>query len=175
MYQILLLVDKAASTIESLVKELIENGYEQDLMPRNSNYLETTNTTRAQTVHMYEIFEILDKKMKHEKHKQMGYPLCQANMLALILYFTGKCRHSLSKWQQCNTNEPKWPLLDWNLHNAICQLAQYDAFYERMYVGLPGIVLDVDQLCEQGNNMIIFRSNLSCKRELEDVQKDFRF
>ena len=80
----------------ALISEVIKNGFEKDLLPRNDADLSVKqlikNTVnrysgdkfarglnfdpiRKQLVQNYKIFDILDEKMNHRRHKQMGCPL----------------------------------------------------------------------------------------------------
>ena len=181
-----------------LFNEVIKNGFVKDLLPRDDVdpnvdgvqlikntvnrysddiFADTVNfdPIRKQLAQQFKIFEKLDEKMNHERHKQMGYPLNEYQMLSLILYCNGECNHSLCQAQRDGTSKSKWIFFDIGLDQAIDLLAKHEIHDENIYTGLAGIFLDVSELYCLGPaaNALEFKTNVSFSRDLR-VAREFR-
>ena len=181
-----------------LLDEVISNGYENDLIPikdneekknidqfdatklinhvinGNVNILDLSGILDQLKTH-YRIFEILDEKMNHERHKQTNYALSKAELLALILYCNGVCNYNLSMCQRDGTYVQKWVTFDTLLNDAILQLSRYESHNENIYTGLAGVSVDIYRLYRQGmfSNFLFFKSNVSGTRSIK-VAYQFR-
>ena len=175
-YQILVCGVESASKIAYIVKEVIKNGFEQDLLPIKQNenkqeeketisqnkindemveylnnvisQIQSKNTNNLESIEKnymdylsskYEIFEKLNDKMEHSRHKKMGFPLEKYMMLTLLLYCNGKCNYDLSKSQRNGNVNKKWPYFDNYLNYTIDILSKYEIHKDNLYTGLCGI------------------------------------
>ena len=180
-----------------LINEVIKNGFEKDLLPTDSSVdgvqlinhaingnvksydpaalFSNFGSLRKQLAEKYKIFDKLQKKMNHERHKKMGCPLYEYQMLSLILYCDGECNHSLCQSQRDGTVNSKWQCFHVALHEAIDKIRKYEIHDENIYTGLAGIFLDVNQLyCTGlGNLTFNFKTYVSFTRDLR-VATEFR-
>ena len=113
--------------------------------------------------------------MNHERHKQMGCPLYEYQMLSLILYCNGTCNHNLCQSQRDDTHQIKWPCFEYGLFISIRALATYEIHDENIYTGLSGVLLDVNELYCQGVGSLAlnFKTNVSFSRDYR-VAREFR-
>ena len=132
-------------------------------------------SVRKRLKQKYKIFDILDEKMNHERHKKYGKPLFEYCMLALILYCNGDCNHSLCQSQRDGTFKTKWPCFNAALDRAIYILGNYEVHDENLYTGLAGVFWDTNQLYTNGlaGFGIRFKTNVSFSRDLK-VAREFR-
>ena len=180
-----------------LINEVIKNGFEEDLLPRNdvdsrvdaSELIKNTVNSYRDTLALdsdlgpvlkqlaqhYKIFDKLNEKMNHERHKKMGCPLSVYQMLSIILYCNGKCNHNLCESQRDDTWEKKWEYFDVGLDTAIHELSRHEIHEENIYTGLAGIFLDVNQLYCRGLGSLTFyfKTYVSFTRDLR-VATEFR-
>eukprot|EP01084_Bolivina_argentea_P088187 159236_1 len=126
--------------LTALIKEVINNGYKKDLF--------VTNTTDEQYMNNeYTIMKIVEDKMDHIRHKQMGSPLTKAQMLALILYTGCDCNYDLCKSQR-NGNYNKWKYFDTCLYKAISAIHGREAGCYKIYTGLNNVKLTENNMKE---------------------------
>ena len=176
------------------------NGFEVDLLPRfetgefnfnrfiddNFNYDFINNTCfgikNGQNMNgllsilgdKYAILKQLKQKMNHSRHKRMGCPLREQEMLAIMLYCNGNCDGSLSTCQRNETYKFKWPVFDSLLNLAIEHLSSYEIHHNNIYTGLTGVLLDIKKLyLECGGMELMFKTNVSFSTDL-DVAIRFR-
>ena len=189
-----------------LLKEVITNGFEDDLLPNYSNNhncndnsfdtLEYLNMLISKCKHQdpylvsedvsmafkkeyinflstkYKIFTKLQEKIKHERHKKMGYPLKEYEMLAILLYCSIGCNHDLSESQRNGTFQTRWTFFDCFLNDAIKTLAPFEDHYENIYTGMCGVfysIVDKEKECDR----IFFTSNVSFSTDLK-IAKECR-
>ena len=116
-----------------LIREIIQNGYECDLLPDTIN-------------NRYCLLEVLNEKMNHPIHESMGKPLPQHEMLALLLYTSGDCNQQFCKDQR-NGEFDKWPVFDLSLNEAIKHLSNHSKNLDKIvYSGMSDVLLNVKQL-----------------------------
>lgn len=184
-----------------LINEVISNGFENDLLPVNVdsntgttnlvseiNWIinhnrgdplaqnlgfDTIKSIRKKLETNYKIFDILNEKMNHERHKKMGTPLHEYLMLALILYCNGTCNHNLCQSQRDGTWSTKWRCFDAGLLEAITELSQYEIHDENIYSGLAGIIFNTNQLYGNAEIGLYFKTCVSFSRDLR-VAREFR-
>ena len=154
----------------SLLFEVINNGFESDLMPIiNSEtkrfefdfkqFVKDYNVKDVQSriyfdkvkipqlCQYYGIFSILKQKMQHTRHKEMNNVLKVHEMFAMILYCNGDCNYDLSKWLRQNPNETdyhpkKWATFDECLWYAIQKLSTWETYDLFIYSGVCNIKLN---------------------------------
>ena len=180
-----------------IINEVIENGFEKDLLPNNDvdssvsaqlikntiNYYSgdrfagfvNFGAITKQLAQKYKIFDILNEKMNHERHKEMGFPLHEYQMLSLILYCNGNCNHNLCESQRDGKWKTKWRGFDRGLQQAIEILGKYEIHDEYIYTGLAGIFLDLNQLyCQASMSFaLFFKTNDRFSRDIQ-VAREFR-
>ena len=182
-----------------LIGEILSNGFEDDLIPTQAtaatqfdgteyinNILKQYTNIGVNRIDLsaiidklktkYDIFNILNEKMDHEKHKEMDCVLCESEMLALILYCNGDCNHNLCLTQRDGTYIKKWPTFDMCLNNAIWNLDKYESHDKNIYTGLSGVFVDIYELYRQGglrHDALKFKSNISFTTDL-NVAYGFR-
>ena len=143
--------------LKVLIEEVIKNGYKSDLC------LECTKDDDCKHDD-YSILQIVNDKMKSNRHKMMDSPLNQAEMLSLILYtgfvlcfycgylsFDGQyeiyeylgcdCNYDLCKSQR-DGNFVKWKWFDLCLYGAIQKLSSRESGKFGVFSGLGGVQLD---------------------------------
>eukprot|EP01084_Bolivina_argentea_P139944 246132_1 len=86
--------------LKAFTDEIILNGYKYDLCLICKKDDECKHDECS-------IFQIVDRKIKHQRHLMMGSPLNKAEMLALILYTGCDCNYDLCAAQR-NGNYKKW-------------------------------------------------------------------
>ena len=202
-------VETGINMLLNLVKEIINNGYETDLLPiikivdndTSINMIDKivheyemkTNTSISnrdnqangnfgifskfnmglikELSKVYKIFDhqIFESKMRHTRHKIMGYPLRCVEMLSLMLYCDGECNYDLCKSQRSHTVMKKWPYFHCLLNWAIKTLAPFEIHYEHLYTGICGVSLQINQAMQQAR----FQTNVSFSTDL-NVALQFR-
>merc|ERR1711933_597271 len=95
--------DEKDGYLQYLLKEVINNGFENDLYIPEDEKRKKNNPS---------ILKIVDEKMNHEKHKAMGCPLNRAEMLSLVLYTGCEVNWYFSEDQR-NENYDKWKWMDY--------------------------------------------------------------
>ena len=198
-------VPNKLSMIE-LVCEVIDNGFERDLLPNtnhsdnqfsfkefmtqfeicvafgNKNNYKTTLMNNNLNIgyifdvlkENYNIFEKLDVKMKHKRHKRIGYPLQECEILSLLLYCNGDCDYDLCQSQRNGTVGDKWFIFDWILNFTIWHLNRFEIHNENIYTGFFGVILDIKKLyLKRDSQVLMFKTNVTFTRDL-DVAKQFR-
>lgn len=179
-----------------LVKEVIDNNFMQDLLPRHQidrdtakvyissmiNELNTPNYEQSQDTapgvvdylsKQFKLFEKVKEKMHHSRHKRTGFVLNYSHMLALILYCDGECNYSLSQSQRDKNNTflTKWPYFDTLLNNAIQNLSMFEEHWENIYHGACDVYYEFKN--KNRRDTVYFASNVSFSSDLE-VAKRFR-
>eukprot|EP01084_Bolivina_argentea_P015007 28067_1 len=102
------------ASLDGLIGEVIQNGYKYDLCLECSSSDDCKHSE-------YSILKIVDDKLNHQKHKQLGSILNKCQMLALILYTGCDCNYDLCKSQR-NDDYNKWQKFDYCLYSAIKSL-----------------------------------------------------
>eukprot|EP01084_Bolivina_argentea_P163836 284954_1 len=126
--------------LSALINEVIENGYKSDLF--------LSNTTDEQYKrNEYTIMQIVDEKMHHPRHKQLGLPLNKSQMLAVVLYTGCDCNYDLCKSHR-NGDYKKWKYFDACLYKAISALNEKETGSYKLYTGLSNVKLPVKELKE---------------------------
>jgi hypothetical protein len=119
-----------------LVNELEKNGFGHVMKPTIGPYKS--------------LYEVVDEKLEHPRHKRIGSPLSREQMLAIILYTDTDVYIDL-RWDEIqhasipfNENQQKWPVLGKVLEEAICILSQADdqCRPDIVYHGLKDIEID---------------------------------
>ena len=155
-----------------LIIEVITNGYEKDLSPKDlDDEIETkfddqeSKQTHAKRYRlMVEIFEKdefdfqmlhdmlhdeygimdhLDALVDHPRHVLFKKPLYLYELLALYLYCNGDCNYDLSKTLR-NNNFTKWKLFDRWLAVAIDKMARWQRYTDNtnIYSGMVSVIID---------------------------------
>ena len=119
---------------------------------------------------VFGIFAQLKVKMKDSKHKQMGHPLKEASMLALLLYCNGECNHDLCLPQRDATYLTKWKIFDCLVDKGIQRLATFEKHYENIYAGICDVFY---KFRNDGNDVVHFTTTVTFTRDL-NVAKNFR-
>ena len=137
-----------ASDIDSLILEVIDNGFEKDLC-LNSNDLVNKQYTLLKIVN-----QKLQSKIFRIRYKNSGlvydkYHDRRSKMLSLLLYTGCECNYDLCKHQR-NGNYEKWHEFDDHLHSAISDLHWFESYSDRskqlsfsfhLYSGLNNVQL----------------------------------
>ena len=185
----------AEDALTGIVKEVIHNGYEEDLLPvigvetiddkikmieniknkstlkfakiKSGIYTITKRICSEMIEQLSKTYKIFDKqflisKMRHKRHKMMGYPLDFHEMLALLLYCDGECNYNLCKTQREHKVMQKWPYFHCILNSAIEKLSEFETHYEHLYTGICGVFLETSNQ----SKMIYFQSNVSFSTDL---------
>ena len=132
----------------TLVNEVITNGYEHDLLPVDDEIAQQHEECHDlnELRRKYKIFDILDEKMDHEKHKQMNKPLSKfpALLLALILYCNSNCNHDMSLSMR-NGDFRKWKVFYQCIESGIFILNKFEEFRNvTFYSGICGVCLNLN-------------------------------
>ena len=179
---------------------MITNRFEKDLLPRAQDTVDSNldckqlvkvtiagyrddpyadgldfGHIRERLEQQYKIFDVLKDKMNHERHKKIGSPLYEYQMLSLILYCNGECNHNVCQSQRDDTYKVKWQCFDVALNEAIVKLGKFENHCENIYSGLAGVFLDADQVYSHtlAAYGFFFKTNVSFSRDLR-VAKQFR-
>ena len=123
---------------ERLINEVIKNGFARDLCLKQSDY-------DAEPRKFSLVTNTLQRKMKLKRHKEMGEPLQQCEMLALLLYTGGRCTYDLTRSQN-DGDYSKWYYLDLCLYNAIIKLNTKETGTFPCYSGLRNVKLISDSI-----------------------------
>ena len=165
------------------IKEIILNGFEQDLAPKNkqnksreknSKFKVDTLTYDKARKRYSGIFDILIENMIHPFHKKMGEPLNKAMMLSLILFtHCSKLKKDFNQsFVGLGSNEinEKWIVFDFCLHHAIWRLSERENQLNNLvYTCICDINFDRNKLkcCKKSNNATskpcVTRRNISRK------------
>eukprot|EP01084_Bolivina_argentea_P260387 439709_1 len=124
--------------ILALIEEVTANGFQYDLC------LQCDATAKCNHSD-YSILHVVDQKLKHIRHKQMGSPLRRDHMLALVLYTGCDCNYAMCAAQR-NGNYNKWKWFDYCLRHAIQILNRYERGNYKVYTGLNEVQLDKKHL-----------------------------
>ncbi len=116
------------SCLFHLVREVIRNGFEDDLLcklpcPRN---IRNINAITSEECELLPIMQVVREKMMHPTHDKMGKPLSNypEAMLALILYTGGHCNYELCRTQR-EGDFGTWKFFDSSLSQASKTLRIY--------------------------------------------------
>merc|ERR1711920_1151972 len=90
------------------------------------------------------LMEVVDRKLKHQRHIAMKSPLTRPYMLALILYTGCDCNYDLGSAQR-EGNWAKWVVFDYVLYNAIRKLSSAEYGCYPVYSGIRGCMLDFEK------------------------------
>eukprot|EP01083_Nonionella_stella_P086690 240982_1 len=132
-----------SESLSLLIEEVINHGYKYDLClicSANDNCQHDVHKTNSDT-----LLSVVDKKLNHVRHKQLGSPLDKAGMLALILYTSCDCNYDLCSSQR-NGNYIKWKCFDYSLHIAIKLLHEKEHGSYKLYSGLNHVKLDKKEI-----------------------------
>eukprot|EP01084_Bolivina_argentea_P005387 10166_1 len=121
--------------LEALIDEVIRNGFKRDLCLNDEDYKNDE----------YSIMKIVDDKLNHIRHRQIGSPLNRAEMLSLILYTGCDCNYDLCSTQRAG-NYMKWKWFDRTLHWAIRHLNKHEFGDYKIYSGLNNVKLNQNKL-----------------------------
>ena len=119
----------------------------------------------------YTLLSRLDTKMNDGYHQELGSPLDPHEMLAIILYTSGKCNYTFSDdLRQCDQSTlefiPKWKYLDFDLYCAISKLSAHEQWTGCIYTGLCNIWLDIDKFRHQQEKCVLLKSYTSFSFDL---------
>ena len=168
-----------------LIREVIQNGFIQDLKPKSNNCNYVKKAIFASNINSnvdfiifvckkeFKIFDEVEEKMKHERYKHCQFDLSPVHILALLLYCNGNCNHSLCKSQLDGTFQTKWKYFDGFLNLAICALSVEEIHYENLYSGLCNVGFDINKLYLDGETRLLFKTNVSFTDDI-NVAKEFR-
>lgn len=116
--------------MKDIIDEAIDNGYECEFSYTEDNKVKYLTD---------EVF----RKMCLQRHANMGYPLLEAEMLAVIMYTGTDCYADLRMTQQGRNleNEQKWYKFSYTLDCAIMKLSYFDQIKPPRYLyhGLNGV------------------------------------
>ena len=183
--------------IPKLITEVVRNNFIEDLLPRPAdiskkdvlnklepminayiNHFDNINAMRQLEIEFTEylsntfgIFEILNKKFNHPRHKRMGYPLQRWHMLSIILYCIDHCNHDLTSSQRDGSYQTKWPVFDCLLNFAIEILSQFEQHWENIYTGICGAFYKFQN--KNMRDIVYLTTNVSFTSDL-NVAKQFR-
>ena len=121
----------------------------------------------------FEIFDIVNSKLNHPRHEQMGRPLSQPEMLAVILYCIDRCNHNLCQSQRDGNVDEKWPMFDFLLNRAIRLLSQFEEHWENIYTGVCGVFYKFSNNNNKISDVVYLKTNVSFTTDL-NVAKQFR-
>lgn len=121
--------NKDDELLEALMNEVKKNGFGNDLMLTNGASLLT----------------IVDEKLKHKRHTDMGSPLNKALMLSIVLYTGCDCNYDLCSSQR-NGDYKKWAVFDYCLKKAIKTLAENEYGKYAVYTGVGNAMIDFKKL-----------------------------
>jgi hypothetical protein len=113
-----------------------------------------------------ELYEQVEKKLKHERHVQIGSPLTFEQMLAVILY-TDTTLYNELRWDEIQFSmqnitsdseyvaEQRWPIFGRTLNSAICCLNKHDHDKRPVvvYHGIHGVEIDPSKFNNSGYEM----------------------
>eukprot|EP01083_Nonionella_stella_P172758 593862_1 len=122
-----------------LMEEVIANGYGRDLA-----LTEEDHNNRKWT-----ILKVVEEKLQHIRHKNIGAPLLRDGMLALILYTGCDCNYDLCTSQR-NGDYDKWKWFDHCLFWAINSLSERERGNYKVYSGLKNVKLKQKQVTGAG-------------------------
>eukprot|EP01084_Bolivina_argentea_P075899 137543_1 len=117
--------------LNALISEVILNDFERDLCLNMTDFKE----------HEYSILNIVDAKMRSQRHKEMNSPLNRGEMLALILYTGCECNYDLCSSQR-NGDYKKWKWFDYCLYHAIETLSLCEHGSFPVFSGLNSVKLN---------------------------------
>ena len=178
---------RKASSIADLVREIIDNGYENDLLPRDDysrevlqddNIFPIDTTTMIQRLRLkYKIFDILGEKLDHGHHLMMGSPLKQfpVLLLGLLLQCNGQCNYAMNRALRDNNQYSHWKYLACAISTGVFILNKFQRFHNlSIFSGSCNVFLDPRQAM-QPNERIRghLRSTVSFSTDLI-VAKQFR-
>ena len=126
--------------INALIKEVIKNGYKYDLC------LECNIGDKCKHSKL-SLLSIVDEKLNHIRHKQIGKPLNKGEILSLILYTGCECNYNLCSSQR-NGNYKKWIWFDYCLFYAIRKLSKKEKGSYKLYSGLNKVKLNKKEIKE---------------------------
>ncbi len=123
--------DERASLSLELMKEVIANGFIDDLLYGSLTRdapIDVLNL-KMRDLKTFQIMRVVEAKMAHPWHKKMGDPLINkpAFMLSLILCTDGECNYDLCQSQR-DGNYEKWKIFDFCLDSAIRILSKCESF-----------------------------------------------
>ncbi len=137
------------NSMVSLLQEVVKNGYANDLLyprihPPDDGWANRLTLAlgkcrdflspreESELSKELPILGEVNELMKHPRHKKMDYPLRKGQILALILFFRGKCTQSLRSSLRKPKVEP-WKQFDRSLRKAIKALSLFESFDFRMF------------------------------------------
>eukprot|EP01084_Bolivina_argentea_P019684 36604_1 len=120
--------------LSALIEEVVVNGFKTDLCLQCGTHDECKHED-------YSILEIVDQKMQHIRHIQMGRKLNRAQMLALVLYSGCECNYDLCSSQR-NGDYKRWKWFDVCLYDAIKRLSWNEIGSFSVFSGLKGVKID---------------------------------
>lgn len=123
----------------------------------------------------YKIFDIVQRKLKHPRHKFYNCPLSELHMLSLVLYCNGGCNYHLCECQRNDTYDEYWPLFDWYLNQAIEILSNHEIHNQYIYTGICTVQFRFDKKNKKHrySRTCALKSNVSFTTSI-DVAKEFR-
>eukprot|EP01083_Nonionella_stella_P129074 391387_1 len=121
--------------LNALINEVIRNGFKSDLCL-------TDNDCKNDT---YSLLDVVDDKMNHPRHKQMGNVLSRDLMLSLVLYCGCECNYDLCASQR-NGDYGKWKWFDLCLCHAVEVLSAKETGEFMLYSGLNQVKLDKKEI-----------------------------
>eukprot|EP01083_Nonionella_stella_P200796 735028_1 len=124
----------------ALIAEVINNGYKNDLFVGHGNDDDTKSNDCSIDYSHYTIMQIVEDKLRHPRHKQLGSPLNKSQILALILYTGCDCNYDLCKSQR-KGDYKKWQAFDYCLYKAISMLSEKETGSYKVYTGLSNVKL----------------------------------
>ena len=153
--------------LELLIEEVIKNGYKKDLL------LDNYGKHRDKVANQYGILKIVQEKMLHPRHVEMGMPLLGnfAEMLALVLHTCCDCSYSLhlsqrlrmenikrlinSSNNKMNKFNKKWDQFEARLNNAIRQIHNSEIkYYAYVYSCINDSNIKFDDLLEEEEEIL---------------------
>eukprot|EP01084_Bolivina_argentea_P262098 443156_1 len=124
--------------LKALIEEVVQNGYKYDLCLECEKGEECKHEE-------YDILQIVDQKMKHQRYLMMGSPLRRDKMLSLILYTGGYANYDLCASQR-NGDYKKWKWFDYCLSYAIWNLSRREMGSFPVYSGLQHVQMDKKEI-----------------------------
>eukprot|EP01083_Nonionella_stella_P077210 210714_1 len=124
--------DHSGVILKHLVKEVVKNGFEEDLW--------VTDVKKCKINHItdYTLFRVVDEKMNCFRHTSINSPLERHEMLAVILYTGCECNWDLCASQRAG-NYNKWHFFDLSLKNAIEKLCRCETGKYTVWSGLKNV------------------------------------
>eukprot|EP01084_Bolivina_argentea_P057261 104649_1 len=120
--------------VNALIEEVVGNGFKSDLC------LECQYNDDCKH-NSYTLLFVVDEKLSHIRHKQMGNPLRKDHMLAMLLYTGCECNYDLCSSQRSG-NYQKWKWFDYCLFNAIKEIRFKETGCYKLYSGLNKVKLN---------------------------------